>query len=171
MEFARRFAKVGLMVAIAGLAASTASVLTISSASAKDADEDHSDAPLVTGVRFGEILNEFDDAYFSHDRSYYRNRTIPGQIKYLIGPFPENDIAKDGKDVNKLYREVLYRQMNAGPIIRTVDLPNPFPFSIRTLPAPVSASPVEVAPPPFVPPAIAPSPSPVTPPKPVPGLW
>jgi hypothetical protein len=172
MKFTRRVAQVSWMFAIAGLAGSAVSTLFISTAFAADPNEDHSDAPLVTGVRFGEILNEFDDAYFSHDRTFYRNRTLPGQAKYLIGPFPENEIAKDGKDVNKLYREVLYRQMNAGPIIRTADLPTPFPFSIRTLPASsVSASPIEVTPAPaFVPSAVNP---PVAPPAqgPVRGLW
>jgi hypothetical protein len=169
MKFERRFAKIASIFAIAGLAISATSTLFATSAFAADPDEDHSDAPLVTGVRYGEILNEFDDAFFSHDRDFYRNRTIPGQVKFLIGPFPENNMAKDAKDVNKLYREVLYRQINAGPIIRTVDLPTPYPFSIRTLPASVSASPIDVTPPPFVPPSANPAPLPKQ--GPVPGLW
>ncbi|NJP10651.1 MAG: hypothetical protein HC866_15225 [Leptolyngbyaceae cyanobacterium RU_5_1] len=173
MKFGRHIVSVGRKCIIAGLTVATLSPMFTSPAIADDNDEDRNAVPVVSGVRFGEILAEFDDAFFSHDRTYYRNRTIPGRIKFLIGPFPEVEMEKDGRDVNKLYREVLHRQMNAGPIIRTLDLPTPFPFSLRTLPPPVIAAPVQVVQPPAV---VAPPPSdpiavPTSPPKPIPALW
>jgi hypothetical protein len=169
MKLDGRFAKVAWVCAIAGLAASTASVACLSPALADEATESYKENLLVTGVRYGEILKEFEDAFFSHDRTFYGNRAIPGQIKYLIGPFPDVDIAKDGKDVNKVYQEVLYRQMNAGPIIRTVDLPTPFPFSLRTLPAPIVAAPIDVLPSPIIPAPPSALPGPTQ--RPVPALW
>jgi hypothetical protein len=168
MNVIRHFAKVASVCAIAGLATPMALAMFPAAAIADD-----DTVPLVTGVRFGEILNEYDSAYFSHGRTYYFNRTLPGQLKYLLGPFPDVEVYKDGKDINKLYRETLYRQMNSGPILRTIDLPTPFPFSLRTLPQPVLTgvidSPAPVSPLPIAPPPAVLPPAPK--PGPVPALW
>lgn len=159
---------VGSKCMIAGLAAITFSTALSTAAIAVD----EQDFPVVQGVRFGQTTYEFENTFFSHDRDYYINRTFKGQLKRIFGPFPENSMARDGSDVHNLYQETFFKQMNSGPIIRTIDLPSPFQYSLRTLPPPVVVSPVEVTPPPVV--VTPPEPvAPVTPPpaKPVPALW
>lgn len=164
MNFESRFRAVGYRCAIVGLAAIAVGTGFTTAAIAQD-------FPLVSGVPFGQLPYEFDNAFFSNGRNFYGNRNVRGQLKFLFGPFPENSIARDGKEVNELYREVLHKQVNSGPIIRTIDLPNPFQYSVRNLPAPPVVLPNEVAPPIIVlPPAPQPDNRPI-PQKPVPGLW
>jgi len=159
---------IGSKCVIAGCAMITLSAIMGSAAIASDED----DFPIVQGVRFGQIAHEFEDEFFSHDRDYYRNRSFPGQLKRIFGPFPENSMFRDAKAVNELYLETQFKQMNSGPILRTVDLPSPFQYSLRTLPPPVVVAPVEVAPVPIIPPVESVAPlTPVQPPKPVPALW
>lgn len=164
MNFESRFIAIGCRSAIAGLVAAT---VGIGSSTATIAQE----FPLVSGVPFGEIPQKFDDAFFSNGRNFYGSRTLGGQLKSLFGPFPENNIARDGKAINELYREVLYKQINAGPIIRTLDLPTPFQYSVRDLPSSVVVLPNDTAPPPVI---LFPQPLPEVKPipqSPVPGLW
>ncbi|MBM0742657.1 hypothetical protein JOY44_13725 [Phormidium sp. CLA17] len=161
---------IGCRCAIAGLAAATVGIGFSAAAIAQD-------VPLVSGVPFGQVSNKFDDAFFKRGPSFYGTSTLGGQLKVLLGPFSENNIARDGRSVNEVYREVLYKQLNAGPIIRTLDLPNPYPYSVRDLPESVVVLPNEAAPTPVVifPQATqapqAPQPVPAAPQKPVPGLW
>ena len=86
------------------------------------------------------LLERLEDAFFSNDRTFYQNRSIPRQLSYIAGPgilirnsFPDNEIARDGAAVNEFYREALARQ-TSGPILRSADLINPFNLSVRTLP-------------------------------------
>jgi hypothetical protein len=157
---------IGSKCAIAGCVFLALSVVSSTAAIAVD-DEDF---PLVQGVRFGQIPYEFENAFFSHNRDFYRNRSFTGQLKRIFGPFPENSTARDGRAVNELYLRTQFQQMNSGPILRTVDLPTPFQYSLRTLPPPVVVAPIEVIPAPIVPP-VAPAPLPVQPTRPVPALW
>lgn len=58
-------------------------------------------------------------------------------IEALVGipKFPENAIARDGDRIDRIYRDLLNQQVASDPIIRTVDLPNPYNTSILTLPS------------------------------------
>ncbi len=169
MRFGRFLADVGHRCAIASLATLSLSACLATGAIAREVD----DFPVLPqGVRFGEIPYEFENQFFSHDRDYVRNRSFTGQLKRIFGPFPENSMNRDSKATYQLYRETFYKQMNSGPVLRTVDLPSPFQYSLRTLPPPPVVAPIEVVPPPAaieVPTPIAPS-KPVAP-KPVPALW
>lgn len=164
------FVRVGYQCAIVAIGVTTLSAIMSTAAIADDPE----DFPLFQGVRFGEVTNEFERTFFGHNRNYYDTRKTPGQLKRIFGPFPENSMYRDAEDVQRLYRETFYKQMNAGPIIRTIDLPTPFQSSLRTLPAPVVVAPVQVVEPPVFTPEpvtpIAPT-APVAPQKPVPGLW
>jgi hypothetical protein len=62
---------------------------------------------------------------------------IKRPIETLIGipKFPENGIAGDGDHVDRIYRDLLNQQVANDPIIRTVDLPNPYSTSVLTLPS------------------------------------
>lgn len=165
MNVSRLSIGMGAKCAIAGCAILALSALSSPAAIAVDDEE----FPLVQGVRFGQIPYEFENTFFSNNRDYYRNRTLPGQLKRIFGPFPENSMFRDARAVNKLYLETQFQQMNSGPILRTVDLPSPFQYSLRTLPPPVVVAPIEVTPLPIAPPA----PAPIVPPpsRPVPALW
>ena len=170
MKFGHFWIQVGYQCAIAGLVA-----LPLSVGFAHQAIAGSDDFPVLPqGVRFGEIPYEFENQFFSNGRDFVSNRTFKGQLKRWFGPFPENSINRDSKAVQGLFRDTLYHQLNSGPVLRTVDLPNPFQFSLRTLPPPPVVTPVEVIPPPIVdrPLPVVPEDRPAaTPAKPIPALW
>ena len=153
--------------AIAGFAAM--SLVTVFSPAAIAVDPE--EFPLFQGVRFGEIPYRFEQEFFSNSPDFATNRTLTGQLKRIFGPFPENSFFRDARAVNELYLETQYKQMNSGPIIRTVDLPSPFQYSLRTLPPPAVVAPIEAVPPPTVIAPPAPAPAPVAPARPIPALW
>jgi hypothetical protein len=125
----------------------------------------------------GSIPYRFEQEFFSSDGNYFQNRTFLRQLAFLFGPFPENQITRDAREVNQVYREVLSRQLATGPLIRTADLPSPFTQTTGTLPV-VQAEipPLLVQPPvierpaPIAPPEVVTPPAPVAP-APVPALW
>ncbi|MCL6432901.1 MAG: hypothetical protein K6T90_01595 [Leptolyngbyaceae cyanobacterium HOT.MB2.61] len=125
--------------AISGLAVSFLSILGVSSVTAQEILISPAPAPVKSRapLEFRNSVEEaFDDAFFDNDRDFYKNRSFPRQVDWLlgIGGFPEIEISRDGKEVNDLYREVLARQLAGGPIIRVFDLPSPFCQSLRTVP-------------------------------------
>jgi hypothetical protein len=162
-------------VAMVGAIAALATVGT-SSAMAQDLQI----SPATEAANFSgkTIPEEIERAFFEHDPDFFENRKIHRQFSYLFGPgllvtnsFPENEIARDAKEIHSVYTTVLANQMAAGPRIRTVDLPNPFAMSVRTMPVFVSSGPLPSTPMPRVPVAPAPvSDGPVAP-APVPALW
>jgi hypothetical protein len=124
------------------------------------------------------IPEETERAYFEHDSDFLENRKIHRQISYLLGPgllisnsFPENEIARDAKELFAVYNTIMASQMAAGPRIRTVDHPNPFNLSLRTLPAYVNVGPLPSTPMPRLPIVPAPTPGPITDNSPIPALW
>jgi len=125
------------------------------------------------------ILDAFESAFYSNGDTFFGNRSLGGSVSLLLGipGFPENQLTRDGRNVNRLYREVLEQQVASDPTIRTPDLPNPFSGSLLTTPLIAAEDPVPPAPPPvllqqpnFVP-APTPAPAPVAPARPVPALW
>jgi hypothetical protein len=85
--------------------------------------------------------NAFERAYFSYDSTFYGNTSLERQVGSLIGigrkfgaAFPDNEIAKDGESVNKLYHDALSQQATNDPYIRTPDLPNPYNSSLLMTP-------------------------------------
>lgn len=99
--------------------------------------------------RLSTIPEVFNRAFFDESGDFYRNRSIPRQIQYFFGPgipgrnFPEMEIARDGRQINRLYRQVLEQQLSSGPVIRTPDLPNPFDTSLLRQPGFVRLNQVE----------------------------
>ncbi|MEL6224297.1 MAG: hypothetical protein AAFQ57_14825 [Cyanobacteria bacterium J06626_14] len=88
------------------------------------------------GVREYETIPEaFDDAFFSHDETFFNNRTLPRQVSWIFGlGFPENEMWKDGEAFHELYREVFEQQISTTPRIRTPDLVNPYETSLILTP-------------------------------------
>jgi hypothetical protein len=127
--------------AIAGLAISA--ILGLGATRAIAQEEVISPAPVVTTVTApleyrNSVYDVFGEAYFSHDRDFFKNGTFPRGLDFYLGfkGFVENEIRKDGREVSTVYQQVLSRQMASGPIIRVFDLPNPFCQSLLTLPNP-----------------------------------
>jgi len=89
---------------------------------------------------WNEAMNQ---AYYSHGKPAYQNQLFPRQFFYIFGPsfnlfegnYPDVEITKDARSVHNLYVDLLNRQNNAGPVLRTRDLPNPYNTSLQQLPS------------------------------------
>jgi hypothetical protein len=88
--------------------------------------------------RLETIPEAFERAFFRESGDFYRNRSIPRQIKYIIGPglpwgagFPDLELERDAQRIHRLYTQLLEVQNTSDPVIRTLDLPNPFDSSLR----------------------------------------
>lgn len=114
------------------------------------------------------------DAFYTRGGNFYQNRDFPRSFTWFLGPFPENDIAADGRAVSRFYQQYLIWQAQSEPVVRTPDLASPFESSL--LVAPIyeeEAVPASVAPPTFIlpPQALPPAPPPAQPSRPVPALY
>ncbi|MBD0387584.1 MAG: hypothetical protein ICV54_13935 [Nostoc sp. C3-bin3] len=97
--------------------------------------------PSVASAQTETTNDVFERAYFRHDRNFYENGSLKRQLDSFLGSgsgfggsFPENEIARDAKLVNTLYRDVLTQQVGNDPYIRTPDLPNPYDTSLMMSP-------------------------------------
>ncbi|MBD2460843.1 hypothetical protein H6G89_07275 [Oscillatoria sp. FACHB-1407] len=108
------------------------SLVFVNAAVAQNADDE---TPQNEAAERPAIWEAFQDAYYRRSGNFYDNRGIPGNITWIIGPFPENNIAGDGRAVNRVYREVFTQQALSDPLIRTADVSNPFDTSLLLLPA------------------------------------
>jgi len=130
------------------------------------------------------LQEAFERAYYSNDRNFFRNRRLDRQVDWILGTgttflnsFTDNEIAGDGRAINRLYRDALRQQVLSDGIIRTPDLENPYDTSLLLLPATSAtlSTTSEFIPPPAVVP-YSPPPAPVAvpqvaPSRPVPALW
>ena len=92
---------------------------------------------VMTGVAKAESIPEnFREAYFENTGDAFKNGTIGGQLEFIfgIGGFAETKIAKDGKLVDILYKDVIKQQAESGPRLVTRDLSNPFNTSVSEHP-------------------------------------
>jgi hypothetical protein len=87
-----------------------------------------------TVFRPREAVPDAVDRAFDVSVSDYRGPKFAVQTLIGTGSFPENAIARSGDHIHRVYRDLLTQQAANDPIIRTVDLPNPFNTSILTLP-------------------------------------
>lgn len=92
-------------------------------------------------VRVETIPEAFERAFFTDYGDFYRSRSIPSQIQFILGTglpgraaFPELQLERDAERINELYSYLIEQQASADPIIRTPDLANPFNTSVRLLP-------------------------------------
>ncbi len=93
-------------------------------------------------IRLETIPEAFERTIFTDSKDFYHSRSIPGQIRYLLGPgipgragFADLEIERDAERTFNLYREVLEQQVSSDPIIRTLDAPNPFNTTLRLQPS------------------------------------
>lgn len=116
------------------------------------------------------IFEAVENEYFSHDRDFYRNRSLIRQVEWVFGlSYPENEIYRDGREINEIYNELLDAQVSTTPLIRTPDLVNPYDTSLLSMPPEVEEErDVRRDPIPPVPLPVQQQPAP---PQPVPALW
>lgn len=82
-----------------------------------------------------ETLQEaFEDTYYGASGTFFGNRGVVNSFTWFLGPFPENNIITDARQVHRLYVDALNQQNLDGPTIRTADLNNPFDTSLLLLP-------------------------------------
>jgi hypothetical protein len=91
------------------------------------------------------IPQAFEDAYFRNSQDFYHNHQVPRNLTWFLGPFPENEIANDGKAVNRLYEDALAQQASNDPLIRTPDAENPYQSSLLTGPIVPAEEPIPPA--------------------------
>jgi hypothetical protein len=94
-----------------------------------------------TVVDFNNIPGLFNRAANNSTGRFYDYTNILGQLNTLFGwrTFPEgsyfdNMVTRDAKLIETLYYGVM-QQQQAGPLIRTQDLPNPFDTSLQENPS------------------------------------
>jgi hypothetical protein len=117
---------------LGALVLATASTVVASAATAQN------DPSSFEPIRLETIPEAFDRSFFQDSKDSYYNRSIPGQIRSIFGlgipgraGFPELAMERDAERTFKLYREVLDQQVSSDPIIRTLDLANPFNTTLR----------------------------------------
>ncbi|MBD2157246.1 hypothetical protein [Leptolyngbya sp. FACHB-16] len=116
------------------------------------------------------VQDEILDTFFTNSGDFYRNTGFLGTVTTFLGPFPENNIARDADATIELVQELQEIQSTSDPTIRTVDLDNPFGTSLLLLP-PYEA-PVPSPRPAYIPPIQGPASSPPPPARgPVRGLY
>lgn len=82
------------------------------------------------------LADRFEEAFYSHDKNYFENRSFFRQLDTIVGwgsfktSFVENEINADTEAVHNLYVDAFARQVSSDPVIRTRDLPNPYDSSI-----------------------------------------
>jgi hypothetical protein len=120
-------------------------VLGASSAIAQSSPTAPANVELVpspdTAVNFNNIPGLFNRAINNETGRFYDHTTILGQLNTMFGwrTFPEgsffdNMITRDAKLTETLYYQIMQAQQ-AGPLIRTADLPNPFDTSLQENPS------------------------------------
>lgn len=117
-----------------------ASVVLTNAALAQNADDESRQTEVNERPA---VWQAFENAFYQRSGNFFQNRDIPGNVTWITGPFPENNIAGDGRAVHRVYRDAMTQQALSDPIIRTADVTNPFDTSLLLLPAtqPTSSAP------------------------------
>ncbi|MGL4621029.1 hypothetical protein [Chroococcidiopsis sp.] len=78
------------------------------------------------------LADRFQQTMFTSNPNFFQNRSFGRQFDWLLGTngFPDNEINRDAKRTDDLYRTALEQQVSSDPVIRTRDLPNPYRTSV-----------------------------------------
>jgi hypothetical protein len=100
------------------------------------------DGPAQGSGRYNTVPDTFQRALEQDSDNFFGNSTPGRQLEYFFGPgslnrnaFPENEIARDAKRVDTLYRDFLSQQTTSDPYLRVPDLRNPYDTSVQLLPS------------------------------------
>ncbi|WP_413165510.1 hypothetical protein ACL6C3_03870 [Capilliphycus salinus ALCB114379] len=94
---------------------------------------------------FNPVADEFNRAASNSSADIFRAQSLLGQVQFIfgvgfpwpngsIGAFPEQALARDTRGLILLYRDAFLKQYSSDPVIRVIDLPNPYNSSILTQP-------------------------------------
>ncbi len=119
-------------------------VLAVSAVSAVWATPQASHA-IPPQTTFNPVADDFNRAASRSSGDAFKAQSIFGQLQFMfgvsfpwpsgsIGAFPEQALSRDTRDLILLYREAFLKQYASDPVIRVVDLPNPYNTSILTQP-------------------------------------
>lgn len=85
--------------------------------------------------------------YNSRLFNYHQDDSILGDAKFFSGlTFSDNEIRKSSRQIEALYRDLVFQQDNDNPVIKTKDLPSPFTTSIFSLQSPANFSQFDTTP-------------------------
>lgn len=118
------------------------SIVAVSSLVASDAIA-QTVMPNFELIELESIPEAFDNAFTEKSGDSFERNALPGTFKSIFGlpVFPEDAIARDAEDVDKLYRQILFEQVASDPILRTPDLRNPFNTTLLSNPAMLGSQP------------------------------
>jgi hypothetical protein len=107
-------------------------------ASAAIADTDPANYEPIQVEAIPDTVNR---VFFDEGGDFFRNRSYRRQVDFLLGTgslirpgFTENEEYRDSEKIENLYRYLLDQQVSSDPIIRTLDLSNPYNTSLRVNP-------------------------------------
>jgi len=107
-------------------------------ASAAIADTDPSNYETIQVEPIPDAVNRI---FFEESGDFFRNRSLRRQGDFFLGTgsllrpgFPENEEYRDSERIENFYRYLLDQQVSSDPIIRTLDLNNPYNTSLRVNP-------------------------------------
>ena len=103
------------------------------------------EVPVPPRTTLNPVADEFNKAASNASGDNFRAQSLLGQVQFIfgvgfpwpngsIGAFPEQALARDTRDLILLYREAFLKQYASDPVIRVIDLPNPYNTSILTQP-------------------------------------
>jgi hypothetical protein len=82
------------------------------------------------------IPEQVDRLFYGTDGAYAERRvTRSSELILGLPGFPENLISQDAERLHQTYRNLLHQQVARDPLMVSTDLPNPYNFSVLTLPA------------------------------------
>ncbi|MEL7035142.1 MAG: hypothetical protein AAFO04_05925 [Cyanobacteria bacterium J06592_8] len=103
------------------------------------------EVPVPPNTTYNPVADDFNKAASNSSGDIFRAQSISGQLQFIfgisfpwasgsIGSYPEQALARDTRGLILLYREAFLKQYSSDPVIRVIDLPNPYNTSILTQP-------------------------------------
>ncbi|MEB3277547.1 MAG: hypothetical protein VKK42_01310 [Lyngbya sp.] len=122
-------------------------VMAVSAMSTVWATQTHAqpEVPVPPRTTFNPVADQFNRAASRSAGDIFRAQSLLGQVQFIfgvsfpwpngsIGAFPEQAARADARNFILLYREAFLNQYASDPVIRVIDLPNPYNTSILTQP-------------------------------------
>lgn len=103
------------------------------------------EVPVPPRTTLNPVADDFNRAASRSSGDVFKAQSLMGQVQFIFGvgfpwpsggtgAFPEQALAADTRDLILLYRDAFLKQYASDPVIRVIDLPNPYNTSILTQP-------------------------------------
>ncbi|MEB3336142.1 MAG: hypothetical protein VKJ46_01680 [Leptolyngbyaceae bacterium] len=127
---------------VSGLAFTLSATIFASATLAPISASAQEEMPAVEVMSLETVPEVFDRVMTLNSTDFFANRSTKRQTDFILGlgsfsqdSYPENELVRDARNLNKVYADVLQQQVSSTPIIRTPDLNNPFDTSLLMLPS------------------------------------